>query len=123
MANEAIASSNAVQVPMTSNMRVARNTLVLVALRVLMPALAVGLVLMLSRYLGVEGLGRYTLAFSFLFLFNAIAPLGPGAIITRDGARDKAALSGIAHADKALRDTRPDDRTVLEDFVLTLTRP
>jgi O-antigen/teichoic acid export membrane protein len=95
VANEAIASSNAVQVPMTSNMRVARNTLVLVALRVLMPALAVGLVLMLSRYLGVEGLGRYTLAFSFLFLFNAIAPLGLGAIITRDGARDKAALSGM----------------------------
>ena len=35
----------------------------------------------------------------------------------------KAALSGIARADKDLRDTRPDDRTVLEDFVLTLTRP
>ena len=79
---------------MTSDLRVARNTLVLVALRVLMPALAVGLVLMLSRYLGVEGLGRYTLAFSFLYLFNAIAPLGLGAIITRDGARDRARLDG-----------------------------
>lgn len=80
---------------MTSNMRVARNTMVLVTLRVLMPALAVGLVLMLSRYLGVEGLGRYTLAFSFLYLFNAIAPLGLGAIITRDGARDKASLNAM----------------------------
>jgi DNA polymerase III subunit delta len=38
-------------------------------------------------------------------------------------AQIKTALSGIAHADKALRDTRPDDRTVLEDFVLALTRP
>ena len=95
MANEAVASSNVVQVPMTSNMRVARNTLVLVALRVLMPAFAVGLVLMLSRYLGVEGLGRYTLAFSFLYLFNAIAPLGLGAIITRDGARDKTSLNAM----------------------------
>lgn len=38
-------------------------------------------------------------------------------------AQIKAALSGIAQADCDLRDTRPDDRTVLEDFVLTLTRP
>ena len=35
----------------------------------------------------------------------------------------KVALGGIARADKDLRDIRPDDRTVLEDFVLTLTRP
>ncbi len=35
----------------------------------------------------------------------------------------KAALGGIARADKDLRDIRPDDRTVLEDFVLTITRP
>lgn len=35
----------------------------------------------------------------------------------------KSALSGIAKADRALRDTRPDDRTVIEDFVLALTRP
>ena len=34
----------------------------------------------------------------------------------------KTALSGIARADKGLRDIRPDDRTVLEDFVLALTR-
>jgi len=34
----------------------------------------------------------------------------------------KKALSRIAYADKALRDIRPDDRTVLEDFVLELTR-
>ncbi len=38
-------------------------------------------------------------------------------------AQIKAALCGIARADCDLRDTRPDDRTVLEDFVLTLTRP
>ena len=34
----------------------------------------------------------------------------------------KTALGGIARADKGLRDIRPDDRTVLEDFVLALTR-
>ena len=95
MANEVCISDSLGQPAMTSNLRVAKNTLVLVALRVLMPAFAVGLVLMLSRYLGVEGLGRYTLAFSFLYLFNAVAPLGLGAIITRDGARDRTRLDGM----------------------------
>jgi DNA polymerase-3 subunit delta len=32
-----------------------------------------------------------------------------------------AALNLIFQADKALRDTRPDDRVVMEDFVLRLT--
>ena len=75
-----------------AHVRVARNTMVLIALRILMPALAVGLILMLSRYLGVTGLGRYTLAFSFLYMFNAIAPLGLGAIVIRDGARNRDGL-------------------------------
>jgi O-antigen/teichoic acid export membrane protein len=78
-----------------AHIRVARNTMVLIALRILMPALAVALVLMLSRYLGVTGLGRYTLAFSFLYMFNAIAPLGLGAIITRDGARNRDGLHKV----------------------------
>jgi O-antigen/teichoic acid export membrane protein len=78
-----------------AHVRVARNTIVLVALRIVMPAVAVGLILMLSRYLGVTGLGRYTLAFSFLYMFNAIAPLGLGAIITRDGARDRDGLDKL----------------------------
>ena len=78
-----------------TNARVAKNTIVLVTLRVLMPALAVSLVLLLSRVLGVEGMGRYTLAFSFLYMFNAIAPLGLSAIITRDGARDREGLEHL----------------------------
>jgi len=78
-----------------TDVRVAKNTMVLVTLRVLMPALAVSLVLLLSRILGVEGLGRYTLAFSFLYMFNAIAPLGLSAIITRDGARDRDRLEDL----------------------------
>jgi O-antigen/teichoic acid export membrane protein len=78
-----------------AHLRVARNTALLVALRIVMPALAVGLILMLSRYLGVTGLGRYTLAFSFLYMFNAIAPLGLGAIVTRDGARNRGSLDKL----------------------------
>ena len=72
-----------------ASVRIARNALILVGLRVLMPSLAVALVLMLSHRLGTTGLGRYTVAFSFLYMFNAIAPLGLGAIITRDGARER----------------------------------
>jgi O-antigen/teichoic acid export membrane protein len=75
--------------------RVARNALILVALRVLMPALAVALVLTLSHRLGTAGLGRYTVAFSFLYMFNAVAPLGLGAIITREGARARGDLGSL----------------------------
>lgn len=68
--------------------RVVTNTVLLVGLRVLMPMLSVALILALSRYLGAEGLGRYTLAFSVLYVFNAIAPLGLSSVITRECARD-----------------------------------
>jgi DNA polymerase-3 subunit delta len=36
--------------------------------------------------------------------------------------RLKTAIGRIYETDKALRDTRPDDRTVMEQFVLELTR-
>ena len=88
-------SDSGAQPASETNSRVARNTIVLVTLRVLMPAMAVSLVLLLSRVLGVEGMGRYTLAFSFLYMFNAIAPLGLSAIITRDGARDRNNLESL----------------------------
>lgn len=94
MTSQDTGPDTAVQATPESSARVAKNTIVLVLLRVLMPALAVSLVLLLSRKLGVEGLGRYSLAFSFLYLFNAIAPLGLAAIITRDGARDR---DGLEH--------------------------
>jgi|GEM_PF-427775 len=78
--------------PPTSLRRVARNTFVLITLRVVMPAVSLLLIFALSRTLGVEQLGRYSLAFSFLSLFNTIAPLGLSAIITREGARDSTVL-------------------------------
>lgn len=76
---------------------VARNTLVLATLRFVMPALSVALVLAMSRFLGPEGLGRYTLAFTYLYVINAIAPLGLATVVTREGARNRAALPGILH--------------------------
>jgi O-antigen/teichoic acid export membrane protein len=90
-----IAPDGAHQAGSAAYRRVAKNTFVLVALKILTPALAIALVFTLSRYLGVAGLGRYTLAFSFLSVFNAIAPLGLYAVITREGARDRAALEHL----------------------------
>ena len=72
--------------------RVARNTAILIALRVLLPACGLLLVLSLSRHLGAEGLGRYSLVFGFLYFFNNVAPLGLASVITRDGAKNRDAI-------------------------------
>jgi O-antigen/teichoic acid export membrane protein len=60
-----------------------------------MPALGLFLVLALSRKLGAEGLGRYSLAFSIVYFFNTLGPLGLNSIITRDGSRDRTRLESI----------------------------
>ena len=72
--------------------RIAKNAIVLVSLRVFAPVLSVALLLVLSRMLGSEGLGRYSLAYGFLYLFNTIAPMGLYPVITRDGARKPSQL-------------------------------
>jgi O-antigen/teichoic acid export membrane protein len=79
----------------TRALRAARNTLVLLAIRVGAPMLSMVLVGVVSRRLGAEDLGRYTLAAAFLYFFNTVAPLGLYAIVTRDGARDPAHLSAL----------------------------
>lgn len=76
-------------------MRVAKNTAILVFLRVLMPAVGLLLVLALSRRLGAEGLGRYSLAFSVLYFFSTLAPLGLSSVVTREGAKDRSTLEPI----------------------------
>src|SRR6266446_6921868 len=80
---------------MTARARIAKNTAALVFLRVVKPLFSVAVVLVASRLLGSEGLGRYTLAFTFLYFFNEVAPLGLYALITREGARDRARLEQL----------------------------
>lgn len=75
--------------------RVFRNTAVLVVLRVVVPALSLPVVLLLSRRLGSEALGRYTLAYTWLYFFNTVAPLGLYSVVTRDGARDRHRLGPL----------------------------
>jgi len=81
--------------PATWGLVVAKNTATLAALRLLTPALSVALVVAVSRYLGTEGLGRYTLAFTVLYFATTVAPMGLYSIITRDGARTLSGLEGL----------------------------
>jgi O-antigen/teichoic acid export membrane protein len=79
----------------TSFARVAKNAAILIVLRVLMPAFGLLLVLAISRHLGADGLGRYSLVFSLLYFFNTLGPLGLNSIVTRESARDRAAIEPI----------------------------
>ncbi len=76
----------------TAGKRVAKNTAILILLRVGVPLLSVLLMLVLARKLGTEGIGRYVLAYSLLELFNTIGPLGLYAVITREGSRNRPEL-------------------------------
>ena len=75
--------------------RVAANTAVLAALKVGAPLCSLLLVLAVTRKLGAEGLGRYSLAYAYLALFSLLGPLGLPALITREGARDAGALERL----------------------------
>jgi O-antigen/teichoic acid export membrane protein len=80
--------------PMPSGLRrVARNSALLIFMRVGMPAASFLLVYAISHSLGAEGFGRYSLAFGILAFFNTVTPLGLGAIVTREGARDQRTLT------------------------------
>jgi O-antigen/teichoic acid export membrane protein len=78
-----------------SGRRIIKNTAALVVLRVVMPMLSMVLVFAISRILGTDGLGQYTLAFAYLYFFVTVAPLGLHSIITRDGAQNAEALDEI----------------------------
>jgi len=80
---------------METHRRIARNTAALVFLRVIRPLLSVVVVLAVSRLLGTAGLGRYTLALTWFYLFNELAPLGLYALLSREGARDRARLESL----------------------------
>jgi O-antigen/teichoic acid export membrane protein len=63
------------------------NAAVLAGVRVAAPVLSLVVVLVVSRRLGAEGLGRYSLAYAFLGLFGLLAAAGLPALLTREGAR------------------------------------
>ena len=68
--------------------RAAKNASILIVLKFLMPVLSLGLVFVVSRQLGAEGLGRYTLVLAYFYFFIMLTPLGLDALLTREGARN-----------------------------------
>lgn len=71
-----------------SGERVFKNASILTVLKVAVPMLSVALVLGISRWLGTEGLGRYTLVVTFHTFFTTVGPFGLDAFLMREGARE-----------------------------------
>lgn len=65
-----------------------RNTIALSLPNAVSPFLSFILVLAISRYLGTEGLGQYSLLLSFSMIFTTIASLGLGTLVVREVSRD-----------------------------------
>jgi O-antigen/teichoic acid export membrane protein len=75
---------------MSSGGGLLRNTLALSIPNALNPLLSFALVLAVSRYLGVKGLGEYSLVLSYQGLFSVIGSLGLADLIVREVAKDSA---------------------------------
>lgn len=72
---------------MVSKSSVFKNTLALSVPNILNPMISFVLVLVISRYQGVEGLGEYSLVLSYFSVFSTIAGLGLASLIVREVAR------------------------------------
>jgi len=64
-----------------------KNTLALSVPNMLNPFISFVLVLVISRYLGVKGLGQYSVILSYMWIFNTLASLGLGSLVVREVAK------------------------------------
>ena len=74
---------------MSTLFRLARNTVALAISRGLQPVISLVLVLTVARFMGAGGFGQYSFVFSFLVIFQIIAPFGLKTLIAREVAKDK----------------------------------
>jgi O-antigen/teichoic acid export membrane protein len=65
-----------------------KNTLALAVPNVINPFVSFLLILVISRYLGVEGLGQYSLVLAYAGIFTTFASLGLGDLIVREIAKN-----------------------------------
>jgi O-antigen/teichoic acid export membrane protein len=72
---------------MNQHIRILRNTVALAFPYFVNPFISFVLIIMISRYLGVEGLGQYSLIQSYLSLFGTLASLGLTTLIVREVSR------------------------------------
>ncbi|MDQ7783363.1 MAG: flippase [Desulfomonilaceae bacterium] len=70
-----------------SRKRIFKNTLALSIPSMLNPVISFVLVLIISRYLGVQGLGQYSLVLAYLGIFATLAVLGLDHLVVREAAK------------------------------------
>jgi O-antigen/teichoic acid export membrane protein len=73
---------------MGSGLRLVKNIVALWTPNILNPAISFALILFISRYLGVEGLGTYSLVLSYLGIFVTLGALGLGTLVVREASKD-----------------------------------
>ncbi len=73
---------------MDNRAAILKNTLALAVPNVLNPFISFLLILVISRYLGVQGLGAYSLVMAYLGIFGTLASLGLADLVVRETARE-----------------------------------
>lgn len=72
---------------MESRTSIFKNTIALAIPNILNPLISFALILVISRYLGVEGLGQYSLILSYFGLFATLGALGLADLVVREAAK------------------------------------
>jgi O-antigen/teichoic acid export membrane protein len=67
--------------------RILRNTFALAIPNILNPIVSFALILVISRYIGVEGLGEYSLIMAYIGIFSTLASLGLADLVVREVAK------------------------------------
>lgn len=74
---------------MNTSKSIAKNTIVLCVSQIVSMLSGIVFVYFAARYLGREGIGQYTLAFSYLIIFQTFSQVGIGELLIREVARHK----------------------------------
>ncbi len=72
---------------MGSRITIFKNTIALAVPNVLNPFISFALILIISRYSGVSGLGEYSLVLAYIGIFGTLASLGLADLVVREVAR------------------------------------
>lgn len=82
---------------------VARNTALQLAAQIVTVATGLASSMVLSRYLGAEGFGRFTYVFAFYFFFIALTELGMNTVLVREASQPDARHGELIGAAVTLR--------------------
>lgn len=74
---------------MNTVQRLLKNTSILILANGLQPVISFYLVILISREMGVDGLGAYSTIFNYVAIFQIIASLGLRSLLTREVAQNK----------------------------------